>query len=83
GHPIRRRTAPPPPHQRDAVGHRTVQAAPGIPGREETRPRIPGPRTRSVRAGRGAKAGDQRAHNRSGHAAEHQSWHQDSLPLSP
>ncbi|MGW2642964.1 IS200/IS605 family accessory protein TnpB-related protein [Streptomyces sp. NPDC001348] len=82
GHPIRRRTAPPPPHQRDAVGHRTVQAAPGIPGREETRPRIPGPRTRSVGAGRGAKAGDQRAHNRSGHAAEHQSWHQDPIPLS-
>ncbi|MEU5094421.1 IS200/IS605 family accessory protein TnpB-related protein [Streptomyces sp. NPDC020996] len=82
GHPIRRRTAPPPPHQRDAVGHRTVQAAPGIPGREETRPRVPGPRTRSAGAGLGAKAGDQRAHNRSGHAAEHQSWHQDPLPLS-
>ncbi|MFF4399441.1 IS200/IS605 family accessory protein TnpB-related protein [Streptomyces sp. NPDC001480] len=83
GHPIRRRTAPPPPHRSDAVGHRTVQAASGVPGREGTRPRVPGPRTRSVGAGRGAKAGDQRAHNRSGHAAEHESWHQDSLPLSP
>ncbi|MGW7261752.1 IS200/IS605 family accessory protein TnpB-related protein, partial [Streptomyces sp. NPDC054834] len=82
GHPIRRRTAPPPPHRSDAVGHRTVQAASGVPGREGTRPRIPGPRTRSAGAGRGAKAGDQRAHNRSGHAAEHESWHQDSLPLS-
>ncbi|OAH10919.1 hypothetical protein STSP_57610 [Streptomyces jeddahensis] len=71
-----------PQHQSDAVGHRTVQAAKGIPGREETRPRIPGPRTRSDGAGCGAKAGAQCAHNRSGHAAEHESWHQDSLPLS-
>ncbi|WP_030835925.1 IS200/IS605 family element transposase accessory protein TnpB [Streptomyces hygroscopicus] len=82
GCPIRRRTQPPPLHRSDAVGHRSVQAASGIPGREETRPRIPGPRTRSVGAGCGAKAGDQCAHNRSGHTAEHQSWHQDSLPLS-
>ncbi|MFA3843946.1 IS200/IS605 family accessory protein TnpB-related protein, partial [Streptomyces aureus] len=28
GHPIRRRTAPPPQHQSDAAGHRTVQARP-------------------------------------------------------
>ncbi|GAA2315292.1 IS200/IS605 family element transposase accessory protein TnpB [Streptomyces hawaiiensis] len=48
GHPIRRRTAPPPHDQRDCAGHRTVQADPGTPGREGTRPRIPGPRTRSV-----------------------------------
>ncbi|MFF4490929.1 IS200/IS605 family accessory protein TnpB-related protein [Streptomyces sp. NPDC001544] len=82
GHPIRRRTAPPPAHRSDEQGHRTVQAASGVLGREGTRPRVPGPRTRSVSAGRGAKAGDQRAHNRSGHAAEHQSWKQDSLPLS-
>jgi IS605 OrfB family transposase len=82
GHPIRRRTAPPPAHRSDEQGHRTVQARPGTPGREETRPRIPGPRTRSVRAGRGAKAGDQDAQHRSGHPAEHESWRQDSLPLS-
>ncbi|MFJ2304012.1 SDR family oxidoreductase [Streptomyces sp. NPDC087787] len=68
---IRRRTAPPPPHRSDAVGHRTVQARPGSPGREGPRPRVPGPRTRSVPPGRGAKAGDQCAHNRSGHTAEH------------
>ncbi|MCX4902943.1 transposase [Streptomyces sp. NBC_00878] len=37
GYPVRRRTAPPPPHQSDAVGHRTVQARPGTRGREETR----------------------------------------------
>ncbi|WP_017237214.1 IS200/IS605 family element transposase accessory protein TnpB [Streptomyces sp. SS] len=48
GHPIRRRTAPPPHHRSDGVGHRTVQADRGAPGREEPRPRIPGPRTRSV-----------------------------------
>ncbi|MFF4824016.1 IS200/IS605 family accessory protein TnpB-related protein [Streptomyces sp. NPDC001312] len=83
GCPIRRRTAPPPHDRSDRVGHRTVQAASGSPGREGPRPRFPGPRTRSAGAGRGAKAGDQCAHNRSGHTAEHESWHQDSLPLSP
>ncbi|MFD7506555.1 IS200/IS605 family accessory protein TnpB-related protein [Streptomyces sp. NPDC059850] len=82
GHPIRRRTAPPPHHQSDGAGHRTVQAASGLPGREETRPRIPGPRTRSVGAGGGANAGDQGAQHRPGHPAEHESWNQDSLPLS-
>ncbi len=45
GHPIRRRTAPPPHDRSDRAGHRTVQARPDIPGREEPRPRIPGPRT--------------------------------------
>ncbi|MFD8866402.1 IS200/IS605 family accessory protein TnpB-related protein [Streptomyces sp. NPDC059590] len=83
GCPIRRRTQPPPQHRSDAAGHRSVQAASGVLRREETRPRIPGPRTRSAGAGRGAKAGNQCAHNRSGHTAEHESWHQDSLPLSP
>ncbi|MFK4271663.1 IS200/IS605 family accessory protein TnpB-related protein [Streptomyces milbemycinicus] len=82
GCPVRRRTTPPPQHRSDAVGHRSVQAASGVLGREETRPRIPGPRIRSVGAGYGAKAGDQCAHNRSGHTAEHGFWHQDSLPLS-
>ncbi|MET9850283.1 transposase, partial [Streptomyces ossamyceticus] len=56
-----------------------VQATPGVPGREEPRPRIPGPRTRSLRAGRGANAGDQDTQHRSGRPAEHQSWQQDSL----
>ncbi|MFJ9589994.1 IS200/IS605 family accessory protein TnpB-related protein [Streptomyces acidicola] len=79
GHPIRRRTAPPPAHRSDEQGHRTVQAEPVAPGREEPRPRIPGPRTRSVRAGRGANAGDQDAQHRSGRPAEHESWQQDSL----
>ncbi|MEW2045811.1 IS200/IS605 family accessory protein TnpB-related protein [Streptomyces sp. NPDC005476] len=83
GHPIRRRTAPPPAHRSDEQGHRTVQARPGIPGREGTRPRIPGPRTRSVPPGRGANAGNQNAQHRPGRSAEHETWQQDSLPLSP
>ncbi|WP_405893541.1 IS200/IS605 family accessory protein TnpB-related protein [Streptomyces sp. NBC_00104] len=81
GHPIRRRTTPPPQHRSDAVGHRTVQARPEVPGREEPRPRIPGPRTRSVRAGCGANAGNQNAQHRPGRSAEHGFWQQDSLPL--
>ncbi|RZB19173.1 transposase [Streptomyces sp. F001] len=82
GHPIRRRTTPPRTHQSDGYGHRTVQAAPETPGREGPRPRIPGPRTRSVDAGRGAKAGNQNAQHRSGRSAEHGFWQKDSLPLS-
>ncbi|MFI8851749.1 IS200/IS605 family accessory protein TnpB-related protein [Streptomyces sp. NPDC053499] len=82
GHSIRRRTAPPRTHQSDGYGHRTVQATPGAPGREGPRPRIPGPRTRCVPPGRGAKAGDQNTHHRSGCSAEHETWQQDSLPLS-
>ncbi|MFC7818265.1 IS200/IS605 family accessory protein TnpB-related protein [Streptomyces sp. NPDC057367] len=48
GFPIRRRTAPPRTHRSDGCGHRTVQADRHAPGREGPRPRIPGPRTRSV-----------------------------------
>ncbi len=70
GHPIRRRTAPPPHDRRDRAGHRTVQARPGTPGREETRPSIPGQRTRSACPDASAKAGDQCAQHRSGHTAE-------------
>ncbi|MEV5708084.1 IS200/IS605 family accessory protein TnpB-related protein [Actinoallomurus sp. NPDC052274] len=71
GHPIRRRTAPPPAHQSDEQGHRTVQAAPGAPEREEPRPRALGPRTRSAPPGHGANAGDQDAQHRSERPAEH------------
>ncbi|MFE9438822.1 IS200/IS605 family accessory protein TnpB-related protein [Streptomyces sp. NPDC006602] len=48
GHPIRRRTTPPHSDQSDRGGHRTAQARPDTRRREETRPRIPGPRTRAV-----------------------------------
>ncbi|GAA4628330.1 hypothetical protein GCM10023196_044220 [Actinoallomurus vinaceus] len=71
GHPIRRRTTPPPAHQSDEQGHRTVQAAPGAPRREEPSPRAPRPRTRSVPPGRGANAGNQDAQHRSERPAEH------------
>ncbi|MFF4829645.1 IS200/IS605 family accessory protein TnpB-related protein [Streptomyces sp. NPDC001312] len=70
GHRIRRRTAPPPAHQSDGPGHRTAQAGGGTPGREGTRPRIPGPRTRSTGTGCGANAGDQDAQHRWEHPAE-------------
>ncbi|WP_371661020.1 IS200/IS605 family accessory protein TnpB-related protein [Streptomyces sp. NBC_00280] len=83
GHPIRRRTTPPPHDRSDRAGHRTVQARRGVPGREGTRPRIPGPRTRSVRPGRGVNAGNQNAQHRPGRSAEHDFWQQNSLPLSP
>lgn len=82
GHPIRRRKAPPRDDQSDRRGHRTSQAGPGTQGREETRPHLPGPRTRCVSPAGGGKAGDQRVQDRSGHAAEHGFWEQDSLPLS-
>ncbi|MFI6738094.1 IS200/IS605 family accessory protein TnpB-related protein [Nonomuraea sp. NPDC050451] len=78
GHPIRRRTAPPPVHRSDEQGHRTAQAGPEPRGREGTRPRIPGPRTRSVPPGRGENAGDQNAQHRSERSAEH-----TQLMLSP
>ncbi|MFF4830358.1 IS200/IS605 family accessory protein TnpB-related protein [Streptomyces sp. NPDC001315] len=82
GHPIRRRTTPPPHDRSDRAGHRTAQARPETREREEPRPRIPGPRTRCVPPGRGANAGDQRAQHRSEHATEQRSWMQDALPLS-
>ncbi|WP_069764740.1 IS200/IS605 family element transposase accessory protein TnpB [Streptomyces sp. LUP47B] len=82
GHPIRRRTAPPPHHRSDGAGHRTVQARPEIRRRDEPRPHLPGPRTGCAPPGIGAKAGDQGAQHRSGHPAEQESWQQDSLPLS-
>ncbi|MGR3934477.1 transposase, partial [Streptomyces sp. BRA346] len=84
GHPIRRRTTPPPHDQSDRAGHRTAQARPDIRRREGPRPRHPGPRTGSVPPGSGANAGDQRAQHRSEHAAARRSsWKQDSLQLSP
>lgn len=48
GHGARRRTAPPPHHQSDGVGHRTAQAAPHNPEREGTRPPRTGPPSRVV-----------------------------------
>ena len=81
GHPIRRRTAPPPYDQSDRAGHRTVQARPGTPRREGTRPRIPGPRTRSVQPDTERKRGTRTSRTvRDVRSA--QAWVQDSLLLT-
>ncbi|WP_398863406.1 hypothetical protein [Streptomyces sp. C11-1] len=79
GHPIRRRTAPPPQHQSDAAGHRTVQTGPGARGREETRP----PVTERAHDAR-RRIGEQRtretsASNTVRDARSSRSWHQMSL----
>jgi IS605 OrfB family transposase len=71
GHPIRRRTAPPPHDQSDRAGHRTVQAVPATSRRQEPRPRVPGSWTRSAPPTRAANVGNQDAQHRSGHLAEH------------
>ncbi|MCX5310182.1 transposase [Streptomyces sp. NBC_00154] len=60
GHPVRRRTAPPPHDQSDRAGHRTAQAGPGTRGREGTRPpatdRPPGGPAPSGKRKRGTSA---------------------------
>ncbi|MFE7576666.1 IS200/IS605 family accessory protein TnpB-related protein [Streptomyces sp. NPDC057521] len=81
GHPIRRRTTPPRAHQSDAHGHRTVQAAPGAPGREGPRPRIPGPRTRSVPPD-AASTRATRTPNTVRDVRSEQEWVQDPLLLT-
>ncbi len=57
GHPVRRRTAPPPHHRGDGVGHRTAQAAPGSCGREGNRPPVTA-RARDARGRTGQERGD-------------------------
>jgi hypothetical protein len=71
GHKARRRTPPPPPDRSDRVRHRSAQARPDVPGREEPRRRIPGPRTRGPSPDSGPKAGNQCAQHRPGHTTEH------------
>lgn len=78
GHAIRRRKAPPGIHRSDGYRHRTFQADAETERREGPGPRHPGPQTRSVTPGGGAKAGNQRAQHHSGHAAGH-----GVLPLGP
>lgn len=77
GHRIRRRTAPPRPHQSDGAGHRTGQARPATPGREETRHPAAGTRTRSASPPGHTNAGNQATQHRSGPPTE-----QNPLPLS-
>jgi hypothetical protein len=66
GHRIRRRVAPPPPHQSDVAGHRSTQAESGVPEREATRHLRPGPQTRSGCPPGAKNAGRQATQHRSG-----------------
>lgn len=66
GHRIRRRTAPPRPHQSDVAGHRTGQARPATRRREETRQPEAGTRTRSAPPPGATNAGHQATQHRSG-----------------
>ncbi|WP_293060133.1 hypothetical protein, partial [Mycobacterium sp.] len=70
GHRIRRRTAPPRPHQSDVAGHRTGQAAPGTRRREETRHPAVRTRTRSAKPPGSKNAGNQATQHRSGPPTE-------------
>lgn len=81
GHPIRRRTAPPPHDRSDRVGHRTAQADHGAREREGPRPRIPGPRTRSVPPG-AARTRATRTPKTVRDVRSDQAWVQDSLLLT-
>ncbi len=81
GHPIRRRTTPPPQHQSDTAGHRTAQAGPGAQGREGTRPRIPGPRTRCAQPDAERKR-EPRTSTTVQDVPDEQEWVQDSLLLT-
>ncbi|MGW0420900.1 IS200/IS605 family accessory protein TnpB-related protein [Streptomyces sp. NPDC003015] len=81
GHPIRRRTAPPPPHQSDGAGHRAVQARPDARRREEPRPRIPGPRTRFVSPDTERKRATRTSNTVRGIRSD-EIWVQDSLLLT-
>ncbi|MGW4009225.1 IS200/IS605 family accessory protein TnpB-related protein [Streptomyces sp. NPDC004763] len=81
GFPIRRRTAPPRTHQSDGRGHRTIQADRKALGREGPRPRIPGPRTRSVPPDT-ARTRATRTPNTVRGARSEQGWVQDSLLLT-
>ncbi|MGW5276877.1 IS200/IS605 family accessory protein TnpB-related protein [Streptomyces sp. NPDC004044] len=78
GHPIRRRTAPPPHDRSDRAGHRTVQARAGIRGREGTRPpatdRLPGEPSPN-----GTRKREPSASNTVRDAPRTQQWVQDSL----
>ncbi|MFC8262106.1 IS200/IS605 family accessory protein TnpB-related protein [Streptomyces sp. NPDC057291] len=78
GHPVRRRTAPPPHDRSDRAGHRTAQAGPGTRGREGTRPpttdRPPGGPSPS-----GKRKREPSASNTVRDAPSTQQWVQDSL----
>ncbi|MEV5830308.1 IS200/IS605 family accessory protein TnpB-related protein [Spirillospora sp. NPDC052242] len=81
GHPIRRRTAPPPHDRSDRAGHRTVQAPPDTPGREG--PRHPGPdRARAAPRRTGTRTRATSASNTVRDARSARKRVQDPLPHS-
>jgi IS605 OrfB family transposase len=82
GFPIRRRTAPPPPHQSDAVGHRTAQARPGTRRREGPRPPATDRAPTVPSPGRTRKQETSRASNTVRDTRSDQVWVQDSLLLT-
>ncbi|MFH8473146.1 IS200/IS605 family accessory protein TnpB-related protein [Streptomyces sp. NPDC018000] len=78
GHPVRRRTAPPPHDRSDRAGHRTAQARPGNRGREGTRP----PATDHAPGGvppSGTRKREPSASNTVRDAPRTQQWVQDPL----
>ncbi|WP_262402729.1 hypothetical protein [Actinomadura sp. CNU-125] len=78
GHPIRRRTAPPPAHRSDEQGHRTVQTEPDTPGREG--PRRPGPeRAHDARPRTGSRTRATSASKTVRDARRTRRWVQDPL----
>ncbi|AXE82763.1 IS200/IS605 family element transposase accessory protein TnpB [Streptomyces atratus] len=78
GHPIRRRTAPPPHDRSDRAGHRTAQAPPGTRGREGTRPPATDHAPRDVPPN-GTRKRQPSASNTVRNAPRTQQWVQDSL----
>ncbi|MET8740178.1 IS200/IS605 family accessory protein TnpB-related protein [Streptomyces sp. NPDC004728] len=78
GHPIRRRTAPPPHGRSDRAGHRTAQARPGARGREGTRPPATDHAPGGVPPSGTRKRGPSASNTVRGAPSTHQ-WVQDSL----
>ncbi|MFE7396447.1 IS200/IS605 family accessory protein TnpB-related protein [Streptomyces sp. NPDC057557] len=78
GHPVRRRTAPPPHDRSDRAGHRTAQARPGTRRREGTRPPATDHAPRDVPPN-GTRKREPSASNTVRDAPSTQQWVQDSL----
>ncbi|WP_255205863.1 transposase [Actinomadura sp. BRA 177] len=80
GHPVRRRTAPPPAHRSDEQGHRTAQARPGTRGREGTRqPATDRAHDAPRRAGHARRTRGTSASNTVRDARSTRQWVQDPL----
>ncbi|MFE7261656.1 IS200/IS605 family accessory protein TnpB-related protein [Streptomyces sp. NPDC057592] len=78
GHPIQRRTAPPPHDRSDRAGHRTAQARPGTRGRDGTRPPATDHAPRGVPPN-GTRKREPSASNTVRDAPSTHQWVQDSL----